>query len=130
MCSELEGKIFLTQLLHFLNSFFLCLSWCLAVFFYVFGWYICVCGWPVLQRRGSNVSSFSAGKNYVWVSLTIIKCLYIKILLNDCTQPQIHVIVVLSKIYLFLLLLMILKSRTTWLLAFFFFFSIDLEMVP
>lgn len=72
VCSELEGKIFLTQLLHFLNSFFLCLSWCLAVFIYVFGWYIRVCGWPVLQRRGSNVSSFSAGKNYVWVSLTII----------------------------------------------------------
>ena len=114
MCSDLEGKIFLTQLLHFLNSFFLCLSWCLAVFIYVFGWYIRVCGWPVLQRRGSNVSSFSAGKNYVWVSLTIInKCLYIKILLNDCTQLQIHVIVVLSKIYLFLFLLMILKSRTT-----------------
>lgn len=42
-------------------------------------------------------------------------------MLNDCTQLQIHVIVVLSKIYLFLLLLMILKSRTTS-ASFFFFF--------
>ena len=58
--------------MHFPNYVFFCLSWCLAVFIYVFGGYICVRSWPVLQRRSSNVSSFSAWKNYVWVSLTII----------------------------------------------------------